>query len=220
MKRYNIWLIFGVLMLLLITWGCSDRHGNPTNPATSLTDDEMGSAAAKAKEYHTVTIVVDGDGKALPNKDEIKVPDGGRRRFVFIPKRGNGIEDVTLLDGSVLDDVRILPSGLGLYWLKDITDDDTLTVTFSKSATTGKFTITTEFVRKEGRIWPRKAVVPKGASRLFKILPARGYEIDDVTLDDDSILDDVTIKKNGRGFYKLRNVKEDHVIEATFVEKS
>ncbi|MFP3953911.1 MAG: InlB B-repeat-containing protein [Candidatus Acetothermia bacterium] len=184
-----------------------------TEGSTSGIRDTVDDGTAEtlaASETYVVTATAGANGTIDPSGD-VEVMGGQDETFTIDPDSGYGIDDVTLDGTSVLEDVDIDSAGVGTYVLNNVTSDQDLDVTFADIYTV------TATAGANGTIDPSGDVeVTGGHSRTFTMDPDAGYQIDDVTLDGTSVLEDVDIDSAGVGTYVLNNVTSDQDLDVTF----
>ena len=185
-----------------------------------------------AKPNFTVVTRSDRNGKIKPS-GKTTVGCGDELTFTITPESHYQIDDVTLSQGdgdpvSVIDAVNIdTETGVGTYNLTDITNQCQIYVSFKKvAAYTVTASVTSDFYgRSRGQISPEgtmpveleKEIVftltPDPCSWIGNVEVVRGLE------EPQSVVEDVDIDPmTGIGTYRLSDVQDNIVIEATFRE--
>jgi hypothetical protein len=154
---------------------------------------------------HTITPTAGENGSIDPSAP-VLVDDGQDRIFTMTPASGYVLDDVTVDGESVKADVIN-----NSYTFVNVTSDHTIHATFKVSTGDKQYTISAT-AGLNGIINPSGDVlVPEGVNWTFQMKPAAGYVVDDVTVDEVSVLDKV---KNN--IYTFTNVTSNHTIHVTF----
>lgn len=149
-----------------------------------------------------------GPGGTVTPSGDVAVDEGQAQAFAVTPDEGYDIADVTA------DDVSL--GAVSAY-------------TFENVAAEGH-KIRASFVRQyainvtpseNADISPDDAVlnVNEGATPVFTITPKPGYEISDVTVDENSVKDKVQTDDKGVATYTFEAVSADHTFAVTLVQK-
>jgi hypothetical protein len=142
----------------------------------------------------TITAEADKGGEILPS-GKITVEIGSDQTFNIIPNEDRMISDVWVDDESV--------GVVSSYAFYNVTEDHKIKATFTKA-----FTIT-PFWGEHGTIEPSAPTrVAEHSDLLCTITPDPGYLVEDVKVDMKSVGPVST--------YLFKDIKEDHVIEASF----
>jgi hypothetical protein len=148
---------------------------------------------------YTITATA-GDNGTIDPAGEVDVLEGASQSFVMVPDAGFAITDV-LVDGASV-------GPLAAYTFENVTADHTIHVSFQAVIPSQQFTITAT-AGDNGVISPAgEVLVNKGTNLTFTMNPKRGYEVEDVLVDGDSV-GDVTV-------YTFTNISADHTISVSF----
>ncbi len=148
----------------------------------------------------TITASAGQNGSISPS-GAISVSDGGSQTFTMSPNSGYEVDTVTVNGQS--------KGAVTSYAFSNVTSDQTINVTF-KEIQVVQHTITAD-AGLNGEIGPSGSVlVNDGEDQSFTITPDSGYEVDDVTVDDQS--------EGAVTSYDFTNVTDDHTISVTFKE--
>ncbi len=153
---------------------------------------------------YTITASAGNKGSISPS-GSVTAVEGETPQFTITPDSGYVIDDVTVDDASVLEDM----TG-NTYTFPSVTADHTIHATFKEVLAT--YTITGEAGDK-GSISPTETTVDEGDTPTFTFTPDSGYVIDDVTVGGTSVLGDVT-----GNTYTFPPVSADQTIRVTFKE--
>ncbi|MDM8523732.1 hypothetical protein QUF80_10210 [Desulfococcaceae bacterium HSG8] len=172
---------------------------------TDIKADHEISATFKAvtvTEQYKITASAEEGGNISPS-GEVVVNKGGSYKFDILPAEGYEIDEVKI-DGEPLDEP------VAAYTFEDVTDNHTIHIYF-KEAEIIQYTITAG-AEEGGTVEPSgEIVVNKHENRTFQILPADGYEIDEVKIDGESLDEPVTS-------YTFEDVLDNHTIHIYFKE--
>jgi len=136
-----------------------------------------------------------GTGGSISPSSQVNY--GGDSTFYISAWTGQKIADVKV-DGASVGAVLT-------YTFYDVTEDHTISVTFSIQ----QFTITVD-AGPGGSISPSSVTVNYGESQTFTIIPASGYSLSGVSIDKNTIL-------NNLSQYTFENVTSNHTISVMFV---
>lgn len=142
----------------------------------------------------TIAASDDGNGNISP-KGNVTVIEGNNQNFSITPKTGYHIADV-VVDGASVG----ARSG---YEFPNVTTGHTISASFAANM----FTITAT-AGSNGRITPGTVSVAQGSGKTFAIAADNGYEIADVTVDDQS--------RGPIATYTFTDVSNAHKITASF----
>lgn len=154
---------------------------------------------------HTITASA-GEGGAISPSGAVKVRDTGSKTFTVTVNEGYSLQDV-LVDGkSVALDDR------GQYTFQDVKEDHTITASFKSNGGTGPV-VTYHTIEASagngGAISPNGRVsVVHGANKTFSFTADKGYAIDTVTVDGESV--GVALS------YTFESVTSNHSINVSF----
>ncbi|MGC9341923.1 MAG: InlB B-repeat-containing protein [Bacteroidales bacterium] len=151
------------------------------------------------KATYIITATAGANGSISPSGD-VEVSHGSNQSFTITPDVGYEIDEL-LVDGSSV------PVSL-TYTFSDVTTTHTISVSFKLRT----YTITA-IAGLNGIITPSgDVVVDHGSEQSFTIIPATGYEVEDVLVDGTSV---GTVTN-----YSFTNVTENHTISVSFILKT
>ena len=153
------------------------------------------------KLTYTVTATVSGTGGKVSVSSE-KVEHGGSVTVTVTPDEGYTVDSVRTADGTLLT-----PNEDGTYTLANVTEDQTITVTFQQQT----YTVTAKVNGTGGKVSVSSEKVEHGGSVTVTVTPEEGYTVGSVQ--DNGA--DVT-KQVENNTYTLTNVTADHDITVTF----
>ena len=153
------------------------------------------------KLTYTVTAKVSGTGGKVSVSPE-KVEHGGSVTVTVTPDEGYTVDSVRTADGTLLT-----PNEDGTYTLANVTEDQTITVTFQQQT----YTVTAKVNGTGGKVSVSSEKVEHGGSVTVTVTPEEGYTVGSVQ--DNGA--DVT-KQVENNTYTLTNVTADHDITVTF----
>lgn len=156
------------------------------------------------RQPHTVTVVVTGSGAVSP-PGPVVAEDGTDVILQFAPNPGHRLAALRV------EGVGVAVSGSS-YTLTALSADRLVEVVFEPAQATevapAHWTVTTE-AGPGGTVEPGGAVeVPHGGSLALHLIPAQGYQIEDVRIDGVSV--------GPVSSYVLRDVRAAHSVRATF----
>ena len=153
------------------------------------------------KLTYTVTATVNGTGGNVSvSPDEVE--HGGSVTIKVTPDEGYTVGSVQTADGTPLT-----PNEDGTYTLANVTEDQTITVTFQQQT----YTVTAKVNGTGGKVSVSSEKVEHGDSVTITVTPNEGYTVGSVQ--DNGA--DVT-KQVENNTYTLTNVTADHDITVTF----
>lgn len=153
------------------------------------------------KLTYTVTATVNGTGGNVSvSPDEVE--HGGSVTIKVTPDEGYTVGSVQTADGTPLT-----PNEDGTYTLANVTEDQTITVTFQQQT----YTVTAKVNGTGGKVSVSSEKVEHGGSVTITVTPNEGYTVGSVQ--DNGA--DVT-KQVENNTYTLTNVTADHDITVTF----
>ena len=153
------------------------------------------------KLTYTVTAKVSGTGGNVSvSPDEVE--HGGSVTVTVTPEEGYTVGSVQTADGTPLT-----PNEDGTYTLANVTEDQTITVTFQQQT----YTVTAKVNGTGGKVSVSSEKVEHGGSVTVTVTPEEGYTVGSVQ--DNGA--DVT-KQVENNTYTLTNVTADHDITVTF----
>ncbi|MDM8523625.1 Ig-like domain-containing protein [Desulfococcaceae bacterium HSG8] len=159
---------------------------------------------AEGITQYTISATSEGNGTLDPS-GEILVNEGEDQTFTMTPGTGYVVKSM------LIDDVSVSPDTS--YTFTEVNAHHKIHVVFGSDQPGMEYTITSS-AGTNGTIYPSGNVsVTEGVDWTFQMKPATGYVVEDVTVDDVSVLEE--IKNN---FYTFENVSGDHTINVTFKE--
>jgi hypothetical protein len=168
----------------------------PSYTFTNVTADHTISASFSAIPVNYTIDASAGAGGSISPSGMVSVPGGMNQTFDIIPDFGYTIEDV-LVDA-------VSQGAVASYTFIDVTDDHTISVTFSQIT----YTITAT-AGAGGSISPSgMIIVPAGMDQAFTIAANSGFVIDDVLVD--------AVSQGAVAGYTFTNVTANHTISAEF----
>ena len=156
-----------------------------------------------------LTVVAEPGDNGIIEPGSANVAQGAEQVFTITPDSGYIVDEITLTpdtagSGELVGNTYTFTAGEGFIFICQIM------VTF-KEGTLVEHTITASAGNK-GSISPSGSVTAvEGETPQFTITPDSGYVIDDVTVDDASVLGDMA-----GNTYTFPSVTADHTIHATF----
>ncbi len=151
----------------------------------------------KPVTYYTIIATSDIGGSLSPS--EASVRQNSSKTFIITPDKGYKISDV-LIDGVSIGIVK-------QYTFINVTGNHTIHAEFIPITT---YNITTN-ASEGGRITPQSKVVNEGDNITIRIMPEKGYKINDVIIDGISV--------GARPVYTFRNITQNHVVTVTFEKR-
>jgi hypothetical protein len=149
---------------------------------------------------HSIIAATTTGGSISPS-GSVTVNKGENQTFTITPNSNYSISDVTV-DGISIGTIST-------YTFSNVTEDHTISVTFTINAAPLVTHVITATAISGGNISPSSSVaVIEGESQTFTITPNRNYSIADVKVDGKS--------QGPISTYTFSNVTEEHTISATF----
>ena len=153
------------------------------------------------KLTYTVTAKVSGTGGKVSVSPE-KVEHGGNVTVTVTPNEGYTVGSVRTADGTPLT-----LNADGTYTLDNVTEDQTITVTFQQQT----YTVTATVSGTGGKVSVSSEKVEHGGSVTVTVTPDEGYTVGSVRT-----ADGTSLTPNADGTYTLDNVTKDQTITVTF----
>lgn len=154
------------------------------------------------------------EGGTISPSDSVPMTCGQDKSFTITPAYCHRIKDVKVDGSSVITDMETDDNGTGTYMLEDVRNSHTIEAEFEKvfhtiTASSGEHGI----IDLSGEV-----TAECGSEPVFTITPADCYQIEDVTVGEESVKgkEEFEINTEDIGTYTFRPVTEDQEIEATF----
>lgn len=169
-------------------------------------DHKLYVSFKKGIQYHINAEA--GTGGSITPAGDVAVDEGLSQTFSVTPDEGYGIADVTADDASV--------GAVSAYVFENVTaEGHKISVSFVKQYA---INVTPP---ENADISPDDAVlnVNEGATQAVTISPKPGYEVSDITVDENSVKDKVQTDENGVITYTFEGVNADHSFAVSLVQK-
>ena len=165
---------------------------------TNITENHaLGVTFRRITNNFTITASTGSNGSISPS-GAVTVPEGINKSFTITPNSGYQIDKV-LVDGQNIGAVTT-------YRFDNIRENHTIRATFKVTTTTH---IISAFSSSNGTISPAgDIVVNNGSNKTFTLTPDNGYEIENLTVDGQSLTPTPT--------YTFTNITENHALGVTF----
>ena len=154
----------------------------------------------------------EGDAwKDIARDEIVEILEDGSKKFQIVPAEGYEIANVRLGEDSVLDQVTTEADESGTITLEGMTADTTFMAVFKAKEAAYR-------IRPgvNGTITADKPLAGAGEEVTFTFTPADKYELTDVQVNDQSVMENVTVDSETKtGTLKL-TVEQDMVISAVF----
>ncbi|MBO7133362.1 MAG: T9SS type A sorting domain-containing protein [Bacteroidales bacterium] len=170
---------------------------------------------------YTITVTAGANGTIAPS-GEVTVEEGENAEFTITPAEGYRIAAV-IVDAETENETNVTENvvagdGVFFYTLVNVTANHTINVTFAEIPT---YTITVEagengYVYYNDALVSAPIVVTEGATPEFEITPATGYQIDALTVGENTI--DLTAQQLGGFTYTFPPVMANITLAVTFEE--
>ncbi|MEY8433525.1 bacterial Ig-like domain-containing protein [Lachnospiraceae bacterium 48-42] len=131
----------------------------------------------------------EGDAwKDIARDEIVEILEDGSQKFQIVPAEGYEIANVRLGEESVLDQVKMGTDGSGTITLENMTADTTLSAVFKAKEAAYR-------IRPgvNGTITADKPLAGAGEEVTFTFTPADKYELTDVQVNDQSVMENVTV---------------------------